>query len=93
MHPELPEPSTAGKDLSDEEIANAELEGGIVKVSVAWRLWTWVCLHRQALGGCVDAVRLAPDELAAASFELTLERLGCPDGLLDCIADVESGEE
>ena len=91
--PELPEPMTAGEGLTDEEIANAELEGGIVKVSVEWQLWTWICLHRWALGACVDAVRLAPDGLAAACLELTLERLKCPDGLLDCIVDVENGEE
>lgn len=43
-------------------------------------------------GVCVDAVRLAPEVLAAARLERMLERLRCPDGPLDCIVDVENSE-
>jgi hypothetical protein len=90
---ELPEPATAGEGLTDEEIANAEITGGVSVVAVEWQLWTWICLHRYALGACVDAVRLAPSGLAAICLARVLERLGCPDGLLDCIVDTENGEE
>lgn len=81
--------SAAGRELTDEEIANAEVEGGMTPVSVGWQLWTWICLRRGALGACVDVVRTAPVGQRAEYLCHALAALGCPDGLRDCIIDRE----